>query len=78
MSSDGNSEKPKQEEDRALNRRNMLLGGTTLAAASAIASSGRVHVAQGQELIAAGTGAGRVISLGLCVHVRERKVLLDR
>ena len=48
MSSDGNSEKPKQE-DRALNRRNMLLGGTTLAAASAIASSSRVDVAQAQQ-----------------------------
>ena len=48
MSSDGNSEKPKRK-DRALNRRNMLLGGTTLAAASVIASSNRVEVAQAQQ-----------------------------
>ena len=48
MSSDGKSEKPKLE-DRALNRRNMLLGGTTLAAASAIASGSQVHVAQAQQ-----------------------------
>src|SRR5271155_5522032 len=34
--------------NRALNRRNMLLGGTTLAAASAIATSNPVRVAQAQ------------------------------
>ncbi len=55
MSSDGNSEKPKQE-DRALNRRNVLLGGTTLAAASAIASGSRVDVAQAQQQPAAPSG----------------------
>ena len=55
MSSDGNSEKPKRE-DRALNRRNMLLGGTTLAAASAIASGSRVHVAQAQQQPTAPSG----------------------
>jgi arylsulfatase A-like enzyme len=34
--------------DRALNRRNILLGGTTLAAASALAASASVKVAQAQ------------------------------
>jgi hypothetical protein len=33
----------------ALNRRNILLGGTTLAAASAIASGNAVRVAQAQQ-----------------------------
>jgi arylsulfatase A-like enzyme len=41
----------------ALNRRNMLLGGTTLAAASAIASGGSVQMAQAQLQPAAPAGA---------------------
>ena len=38
---------------RALNRRNMLLGGTTLAAASAIATGSAVRIAQAQPQPAA-------------------------
>jgi arylsulfatase len=40
----------------ALNRRNILLGGTTLAAVSAIASNGSVRVAQAQQQPAASSG----------------------
>jgi arylsulfatase len=40
----------------AFNRRNMLLGGTTLAAASAMAASNRVQVAQAQAQPAAPSG----------------------
>jgi arylsulfatase A-like enzyme len=41
----------------ALNRRNMLLGGTTLAAVSAITSGGGVQMAQAQQQPAAPAGA---------------------
>jgi arylsulfatase len=41
----------------ALNRRNMLLGGTTLAAVSAITSGGSVQMAQAQQQTAAPAGA---------------------
>jgi arylsulfatase len=40
----------------ALNRRNILLGGTTLAAVSVIASNGSVRVAQAQQQPAASSG----------------------
>ena len=40
----------------ALNRRNMLLGSTTLAAASAFSTSNPVHVAQAQQQLAAPSG----------------------
>ena len=40
----------------ALNRRNMLLGSTTLAAASAFSTSNPVHVAQAQQQPAAPSG----------------------
>ena len=42
--------------DRALNRRNMLLGGTTLAAASAMGGATPVRVAQAQAQPAAPAG----------------------
>ena len=48
MSSDNARDKPELR-NQTLNRRNMLLGGTTLAAASAIASGSQVHVAQAQQ-----------------------------
>jgi hypothetical protein len=35
----------------AVNRRNVLLGGTTLAAASTIAGGDSAHVAQAQEVL---------------------------
>ena len=41
----------------SVNRRNMLLGGTTLAAASAIASGSPVHVAQAQQQPAGSSGS---------------------
>jgi len=46
MSADGEHSKT---ENSALNRRNILLGGTTLAAASVIATAPPVHVAQAQQ-----------------------------
>ena len=52
MSKGGNGDKPNLK-DRAFNRRKMLLGGTTLAAASAIASGSPVQVAQAQQQPAA-------------------------
>ena len=45
--------------DHTVNRRNMLLGGTTLAAASAIASGTRIQVAQAQQQGAARRDASR-------------------
>jgi arylsulfatase A-like enzyme len=45
-SSAGESSNPKRS---ALNRRNVLLAGSTLAAASAVASAGRVRIAQAQQ-----------------------------
>ena len=55
MSSDNVQDKPELR-NQTLNRRNMLLGGTTLAAASAIASGGRIHVAQAQQQPTAPSG----------------------
>ncbi len=52
MSKGGNGDRPNLK-DRAFNRRKMLLGGTTLAAASAIASGSPVQVAQAQQQPAA-------------------------
>jgi arylsulfatase A-like enzyme len=48
MAGDDNRKKSNLQHN-ALNRRNMLLGGTTLAAASAIAAASPVHVAQAQQ-----------------------------
>ena len=47
MSDDATGEKSGLEA-HTLNRRNMLLGGTTLAAASALGTAARVQVAQAQ------------------------------
>ena len=47
MSNDDRDNKPSLA-NHALNRRKMLLGGTTLAAASAIVASDPLHVAQAQ------------------------------
>jgi arylsulfatase A-like enzyme len=55
MRMDNKGEKPNSKRN-ALDRRNVLLGGTTLAAASAIASGSRVHVAQAQQPPAASSG----------------------
>jgi len=55
MSKSGNTDSSKLK-DAALNRRNVLLAGTSLAAASAIASSARVDVAQAQAQPAAASG----------------------
>ena len=51
---EGNVMKTKDADDRSanLNRRNILLGGTTLAAASAIGSAAQAQVAQAQQLTA--------------------------
>src|SRR5580704_14296145 len=48
MSRDDNQDKPSPT-NGVLNRGNILLGGTTLAAASAIATGDRVQVAQAQQ-----------------------------
>jgi arylsulfatase A-like enzyme len=48
-----------QSADRALNRRNILLGGTTLAAASALGGGGPIGVAQAQQRPAAQPDAAR-------------------
>ena len=61
---------------RALNRRNMLLGGTTLAAASAITAGNRVAQAQtqqppapGDKLMVTGTPACRSARYAIiCSH----------
>jgi arylsulfatase A-like enzyme len=58
MSSDDANESGKKtsKKDAALNRRNVLLGGTTLAAVSAIAAGKTIEVAQAQQST---TGSGR-------------------
>ena len=48
MSSDNARDKPELR-NQTFNRRNMLLGGTTLAVSSVIASGSQVHVAQAQQ-----------------------------
>ena len=48
MSSNDNGDKSDLR-NRALNRRNILLAGTTLAAASAVASGNPIRVAQAQQ-----------------------------
>jgi hypothetical protein len=55
MSDNGGGDKPNLK-DRAFNRRKMLLGGTTFAAASAIASGSSVQIAQAQQQPAAPSG----------------------
>jgi len=50
------SENKSDLKNHVVNRRNMLLGGTTLAAASAIASGSRVNVGQAQQQPAAPSG----------------------
>jgi arylsulfatase len=55
MSSEA-KDKTSKTKSAALNRRNMLLAGTTLAAASAMASSGRVQTAQAQAQPSAPSG----------------------
>src|SRR5580704_3564153 len=54
MSRDNNGNKPNLKLS-AVNRRNILLGGTTLAAAATIVSGNPIHVAQAQQQ-AAGSG----------------------
>src|ERR1700722_20314903 len=54
MSKDNNENKSNMKQC-AVNRRSMLLGGTTLAATAAIVSGNPVHVAQAQQQ-AAGSG----------------------
>jgi hypothetical protein len=53
MSSDDTPNKPKPA-NQTLNRRNMLLAGTTLAAASTIAAVNPSRVAQAQQTAARG------------------------
>ena len=48
MNANENGSRP-EATDRALNRRNLLLAGTTLAAASALGSSGPMQMAQAQQ-----------------------------
>ena len=55
MSSSDGENKPGKK-DAAVNRRNILLGGTTLAAVSAIAAGKTIEVAQAQQ---SSTGSGR-------------------
>jgi arylsulfatase A-like enzyme len=55
MSKSANGDKSNLK-SRAVNRRNMLLGGATLSAASAIASGSRIQVAQAQQQPAATSG----------------------
>ena len=54
MSSRDNADRPNLTSN-AINRRNMLLAGTTLAAASAVTTGGRVQVAQAQQPAAPST-----------------------
>jgi arylsulfatase len=55
MSSDNNGDKPSLS-NSLLNRRKILLGGTTLAAASAVTSGNSIQIAQAQQQTAAPTG----------------------
>lgn len=55
MSTADNRDKPKRNSN-ALNRRNMLLGGTTLAATSALAAGNSATLAQAQQQPAARSG----------------------
>jgi arylsulfatase A-like enzyme len=55
MSANDNSDTPNADH-RAVNRRNILLGGTTLAAASAIAAGNPIRVAQAQQQPATSAG----------------------
>jgi arylsulfatase A-like enzyme len=54
MSDEINDDKSPSLSDRAINRRNILLGGTTLAAASAIGATAPVKLAQAQQPAASG------------------------
>jgi len=63
MSGDATRKKPGLEE-RALNRRNILLGGTTLAAASALGTAAPVQVAQAQQSTASGRPPNILVIMG--------------
>jgi arylsulfatase len=63
MSDDATGEKSGLEA-HALNRRNMLLGGTTLAAASALGTAARVQVAQAQQPTASGRPPNILVIMG--------------
>jgi arylsulfatase A-like enzyme len=54
MSDEINDDKSPSLSDRAINRRNILLGGTTLAAASALGATAPVKLAQAQQPAASG------------------------
>ena len=63
MSDDATGEKSGLE-THALNRRNILLGGTTLAAASALGTAARVQIAQAQQPSASGRPPNIVVIMG--------------
>jgi arylsulfatase A-like enzyme len=63
MSDDATGEKSGLE-PQALNRRNILLGGTTLAAASALGTAARVQVAQAQQPAASGRPPNILVIMG--------------
>jgi hypothetical protein len=54
MSDETNDDKSTSLSDRAINRRSILLGGTTLAAASAIGATAPVKLAQAQQPASSG------------------------
>ena len=55
MSGNDNSDRPNAGR-RSVNRRNILLGGTTLAAASAMVAGNPIRIAQAQQQPAASAG----------------------
>jgi arylsulfatase len=63
MSDDATGEKSGLEK-HAVNRRKMLLGGTTLAAASALGTAARVQVAQAQQPTASGRPPNILVIMG--------------
>ena len=63
MSDDATGEKSGLKKD-ALNRRNMLLGGTTLAAASALGAAAPLQVAQAQQPSASGRPPNILVIMG--------------
>lgn len=64
------SEHDRSRTDSTLNRRNILLAGTTLAAASAIAVGNPVQIAQAQQKPAATSGGKPILT-------KEPKLLLN-
>ena len=63
MSDDATGEKSGLKSN-ALNRRNMLLGGTTLAAASALGTAAPLQVAQAQQPSASGRPPNILVIMG--------------